>query len=96
MRDIDRIIELVRQRLPDVTVQQLQVRHPGVDDDGIWWFCLPAVTKDIQIESTHGTCPFLVEHDDMRSSAEAERAFTVKEAVEKVVHYLISVRDDDA
>ncbi|REK24939.1 MAG: hypothetical protein DWQ42_12675 [Planctomycetota bacterium] len=92
-RDIDRIIEQVESRLPNVLVRKHTVRHPGVDDDGIWWFSLPNIEKDIQIESSNGTCPFIVEHDDMNSSAEAEVANTVDEAVEKIAAYLTTLVD---
>ncbi len=87
-RDIDRIIERVKHLVPDVQVQQLPVSHPGVDDDGLWFFGVPGIQKDIQIESSYGVCPFIVEHSDMKSSSEAETAHSVEEAVEKVVAYL--------
>jgi hypothetical protein len=90
-RDIDLIIERTKARLPDVKVQQHWVRDPRKEDDGVWWFSLPGVKKDIQIESSYGACPFLVEHDDMKSSSEAETARTVEEAVEKTVSYLSSL-----
>ena len=86
-RDIDQVIENVQKRLPAVEVQQLVVSHP-VDDDGLWWFRLPGIEKDIQIESPTGMCPFIVEHDDMKSSSEAESARTIDEAVDKILVYL--------
>jgi hypothetical protein len=86
-RDIDRVIALVRSRLPSVSVVQWQKRRPG-DDDGIWWFRLQGIERDIQLESSFGTCPFLVEHDDMRSTAEQWQAQSVEQAVEAVVRYL--------
>jgi hypothetical protein len=91
-RDIDQIIERVRQFVPGVQVQQLQVSHPDVDDDGLWFFSLSGTTKDIQIESSFGVCPFIVEHCDMKSSSDAEIARTVDEAVEKVVAYLTTLK----
>jgi len=92
-RDIDQIIEEVKVRLPDVQVQQLSVSHPGVDDDGLWFFGLPGIKKDIQIESSYGVCPFIIEHSNMKSSSDAETAHSVEEAVEKVVSYLTSLKD---
>ncbi|MFL5330712.1 MAG: hypothetical protein ACJ8C4_17570 [Gemmataceae bacterium] len=86
-RDIDRVIALVRNRLPSVSVVQWHKKHPG-DDDGIWWFRLPGVERDIQLESSFGTCPFLVEHDDMQSTAEQWRAQSVEQAAEAVIGYL--------
>lgn len=97
-RDVDQIIERVKQRVPDANVWQLRVSHPGVDDDGLWFFTVPDAElslyrpKSIQIESSYGMCPFVVEHDDMESSAEAETARTVDEAVEKIVAYLGRIR----
>ncbi len=91
-RDIDQIIERVKHLVPDVQVQQLPVKHPGVDDDGLWFFQLPGSPKDIQIESSYSTCPFIVEHSDMESTSEAETARSIEEAVEKVVAYLAKVK----
>ncbi len=86
-RDIDHVIALVRERLPSVSVVQWHKKHPG-DDDGIWWFRLPGIERDIQLESSFGTCPFLVENDDMQSTAEQWRAASVEEAARAVVGYL--------
>ena len=85
--DIDRVIALVRSRLSAVSVVQWHKKHPG-DDDGIWWFRLPGIEREIQLESSFGTCPFLVEHDDMQSTAEQWHAQSVEQAVEAVVGYL--------
>lgn len=64
MRDVDRIIELVRDICPAVDVKQLQVIHPEADDDGLWYFLQPASEFQVQIESPNGMCPFLVETDE--------------------------------
>jgi hypothetical protein len=45
-RDIDRVIAPVRSRLASVSVVQWHKKHPG-DDDGIWWFRLPGIARDI-------------------------------------------------
>jgi len=50
MRDIDLIIEKVKQRFADIEVEQLKVKFPA-DDDGIWWFSLPDVKQAIHVES---------------------------------------------
>jgi hypothetical protein len=94
-RDIERVIALVRDRLPSVSVVQWHKKHPG-DDDGIWWFRLPGVEHDIQLESSDGACPFLVEHDDMKSTAEACHAETIEQATEAVVEYLRNVEELEA
>lgn len=86
-RDIERVIALVRNRLPSVSVVQLDKMHSG-DDDGIWYFRLPGVERDIQLESSDGVSPFIVEHDEMQSTAEAWRATSVEQAAAAVVEYL--------
>jgi hypothetical protein len=86
--DIDEIISEVRLRLPNVVVEQLQVRHPA-DDDGIWYFAIRGDTKDIQLESSLGACPFLVEHTDSQAPTQREvRAESVDEAIKMVVRFL--------
>jgi hypothetical protein len=57
--------------------------HPA-DDDGPWWFRLPGKTKDIQIESSTGSCPFLIESRDDKSSTDATTGDTVEEVVQKI------------
>ena len=91
-RDIEQVIEQLKSRLPAVEVDQLAPTHPGADEDGLWFFRMPGTEHEIAIESITGDCPFVIEHDDMRSSAEAETAGSVDEAVEKVVAYLSSAR----
>ena len=97
-RDIDLIIERVKQCVPDAEVWQHRVPNPRVDDDGVWFFTVPGAertryrSKSIQIESSYGVCPFMVEHDDMTSTSEAETARTIDEAVEQIVAYLGRVR----
>lgn len=64
MRDVDRIVQLVKEICPGVEVKQLRVRHPGADDDELWYFDQPASEFQVQIESPEGMCPFLVETDE--------------------------------
>ena len=82
MRDIDAIISQLRLAHPDISAEQVTTLHPGADDDGLWFFHHPAHKVELQLESSTGMCPFLVE-----SSASADRlvASTVKQAVELVV-----------
>jgi len=88
LRDIDIIIEKVRERLPTVAVRQFEVVHPS-DDDGIWWFSLPGVERDIQIESSYASCPFLIETEE-QSSSEALRGLSVDQTVQLIIAYLIA------
>jgi hypothetical protein len=93
--DIDALVKAVRSAIPQVEVVQLQVSHPGADDDGLWWFRLPGVARDIQIESSPYDSPFFMEHSDMQSSSEAVIAHTVQQAATFVVSYLRSISDAD-
>jgi hypothetical protein len=86
-RDIDVIIARVYAKHPDAVVAQLKVSHPGVDDDGVWTFHLPTHPKGIQIESSTGCVPFLVETDDMTSSSEAHSAGCIEDVVLAVTTY---------
>ena len=91
-RDIDQVIQQLKSRLPEVEVDQLEPTEPGGGEDGLWFFRLPGTEQEIAVETANGGSPFTIEHDDMRSSAEAETAATVDEAVEKVVAYLSAAR----
>jgi len=86
-RDIDKIIEILTQQFPTLRVVQMEKYHPA-DDDGLWWFRLSGKTKDIQIESSAGTCPFIIESSDDKSSADATTGNTIEEVVQKVAAYL--------
>jgi hypothetical protein len=91
-RDIDQLIEQLKSRLPDVEVDQLEPTEGGGEEDGLWFFRMPGSGQEIAVETEAGALPFTLEHDDMRSSAEAETAGSVDEAVEKVVAYLSAAR----
>jgi hypothetical protein len=59
-RDIDKIIEAVKTKFPNVTIEQLKVMH-SADDNGLWYFSFEKFKDEIQIESSSGICPFLIE-----------------------------------
>jgi hypothetical protein len=61
MRDIEAIALQLSAWRPDVVFEQLPVKHPGADDDGVWFVRLPENPVEVQLESSTGTCPFLVE-----------------------------------
>lgn len=63
LRDIDHIIERLKAEVPGIQVSQLQVARPGADDDGLWFIKVPGRSEEVQIESSNGVCPFLVESD---------------------------------
>lgn len=81
MRHIDQVIRQLQLCNPDVSCQQLVVKYPGADDDGLWFFQHPDSSVEIQLESPSGNAPFLVE-----SSASNLRhvAHSVEQAVSLV------------
>jgi len=93
--DIESIIDGVRRLIPEVEVVQMHKIH-AADDDGLWWFRLPGRRRDIQIESWTYDCPFLIEHDDMKSSSDALTGHSVSETVQIVTKYLLALREDKA
>jgi hypothetical protein len=81
MRDVDQIIEMLKTRHPDVSIEQLKVSHPGADDDGLWFITTPDLPGEIQIESWNGQCPFLIESDFENKQLNSS---TVQDTVTKV------------
>lgn len=62
--DLREIIQRVAAARPDVEWWQVWVSHPA-DDDGLWAFQRRGEQyPDVQIESSRGVCPFLVEGGD--------------------------------
>lgn len=79
MRDIDQVIGQVRRVCPTVRTRQLEVLHPGADDDGLWFFEQPESKYEVQVESSNGMCPFLIESEE---SDERLTSSTVTQTVE--------------
>lgn len=90
-RDIDQIIQRVKQQSPDIKVHQLHKTHSG-DDDGIWWFWFPGIEGDIQIESSFGNCPFIAETNEL-CCENARKAETIEEAVSMILDYLNALKN---
>jgi hypothetical protein len=86
-RDIDQITMAVKERLPDVEVDQW-IKEKPTDDDGLWYFRRAGLHGEIQLESSSGNCPFVVESDAMKNSAEAVKAPTKDKAVQLITEYL--------
>lgn len=80
-RDVDLIIEQLIATVPGVRIEQLKVKHPGADNDGLWFINMSDQDGEVQIESSDGICPFLIE-----SNFNNERFFghTVQEVVATV------------
>lgn len=80
-RDIDLILERLTANIPGIHIEQLKVRNPGADDDGLWFINIQDQEEQVQIESSRGMCPFLVESD---FSNERFYGNTVEEVVAKI------------
>ena len=83
-RDIDSIIDLFRKIHPQVSIEQLRVSHPG-DDAGIWFFKAARCPPEVQVESSTGMCPFLIESDAIAGSAEATSVEDAFSSVERLL-----------
>ena len=81
LRDIDHIIERIKTEIPGAKVTQLETTHPGADDDGIWFIKIPGRAEEVQMESSHGSCPFIIESD---FNTKVYRGNTVDEVVSTV------------
>ena len=77
-RDIDLIIERLTANIPDIHIEQLKVRYPGADDDGLWFINIQGYKEQVQIESSEGMCPFIIESDFVN---ERFKGYTVEEVV---------------
>jgi hypothetical protein len=82
MRDIDAIISELQSRHPQITVAQLKVSQPGVDDDGLWFFRHPSTPYEVQLESSHGMFPFIVETDRCNDTLHVDTMDSAVNAVE--------------
>jgi hypothetical protein len=85
LRDTDRIVAIVRGFYPDVSCHQLTVKHPGVDDDGLWFFTRPGISNEVQIESSDGMCPFLIEQN---KSSERRTGDTPENVAKTILEWL--------
>jgi hypothetical protein len=81
-RDIDLILEQLTANIPGIHIEQLRVRHPGADDDGLWFINIQGREEQVQIESSEGICPFLIESD---FSNERLYGHTVQEVVATIM-----------
>lgn len=82
-RDVDTIIEQLKGAVPGIQIKQLQVTHPA-DDDGIWFITVPGKSGEVQIESSSGICPFLIEssyNDATHKGATIEEVVTIVRSI---------------
>lgn len=80
--DLRQVIDGVESALPDVAWKQLTVKWPA-DDDGLWFFSRQG--RQVQIESSSGMCPFVIESDQ---DAERRSGLTPAETIVTVVSLL--------
>ena len=83
-RDIDEIVERVVAANKGISVSQMRKIHDA-DDDGIWWFGV-SDPYEIQVESSSGQCPFLVEMD-IPGLPKRQEIETVDEVVQLVCRF---------
>ena len=81
MRDIDEVMAQVRERDPEILVEQLRVKH-AADDDGVWFF--RKGEREIQLESSAGNLPFVIENSD---NATCAYAHTIDGAVNEIIQF---------
>jgi hypothetical protein len=86
--DLDGIIRMVRERVPDVEWWQLSVAH-AADDDGIWFFRIPGTGHEIQILSSWATCPFEI---DATHNKEQRTESTPAAVADAIVEWLSEQR----
>jgi hypothetical protein len=86
MRDVDRVIELLRRTYPGVRVRQLEVSHPGTDDDGLWFFEQTESEFEVQIESSNGMCPFLIETEENDARLTTDSIEETVETLGRLLH----------
>ena len=85
MRDIDNLIQSFQALYPTVRVRQLEVSHPGADDDGLWFFQRSDSEFEVQIESSTGMCPFAIETSESESRLTTA---TIDQTIETLVRLL--------
>ena len=86
MRDIDEVMRLILSLCPTIKVRRLEVRHPGADDDGLWFFEQPGSRFEVQVESSNGMCPFLIETDENDDRLAASTVPQTVEILKRLLH----------
>jgi len=76
-QDIDIVSERAFAEVPGLKIERLRHAH-AADDDGVWFIRRGGEKDEMQLESSTGDFPFLVETS---SSSERRTVATVDEAV---------------
>ena len=79
-KDIEKISQILRQEFPLIQIEQLKTVHPA-DDDGLWFIKWPNKQGEVQIESSTGNCPFLIESTKFNKPLHGK---TVEDVVTKI------------
>ena len=91
-RDIDSVVVYLERVHPSVAVKQFRGVH-AADDDGIWFFRAEGWPHEVQLESSSGMCPFVVETD---ADAHARTADSIAAAIALVESLLGLPRVNDS
>jgi len=81
-RDIDRVIASIRRGFPALVCERPRAADPAVADRGLWILRHPDLPGEVQLESSTGLFPFLVES---AGSPARDTVHTLEEAVALVM-----------
>jgi hypothetical protein len=90
VRDIEKVIQSLNAIYPVVNVRQLEVSHPGADDDGLWFFQTPENNLEVQIESSTGMFPFLIETNENDTRVTTATVGQTIETLARLLHLVNS------
>jgi len=62
-KDIEQLTDALRRAYPEITIEQPRVAHTDADDQGVWYVNHPRAFTEVQVESSTGDVPFLIESD---------------------------------
>ncbi|PHS10128.1 MAG: hypothetical protein COA78_11530 [Blastopirellula sp.] len=85
MNDIDTIIYQLGIKHPQWVVTQLNVTHEA-DDNGLWFITKPDSDAEIQLESSSGNFPFLVESTNSNHRITATDVEATIQAIEAALN----------
>ena len=83
LKEVDRLVELVRSRHPTVEVVRYHPYNP-TEDDMIWWFTHPGCKFEVQVDPNNDTL-FIMSTDE---HAEYYYANTVEDAAAMIERWL--------
>lgn len=83
-KGIEQLTSALQRAYPDIVIEKPRVSHPGADDDAVWRVNHPRALTEVQVESSGGEPPFMVESE----FAPPTVARTVDDAVRLVTERL--------